>query len=356
MDSQKIKEAFIDYYSMVDSGKIVYDEQQVELLKKLVPYLSVEKLCYFLPVKKRLEKVGIYIYGKVGRGKSMITDLYYNSCKIKRKKRQHFNQFMKEIHSFLHEFKSSKDPLYKVAKMMVHNVDLLFLDEMQVYDICDAMILYRLFSVIFNQKVIIMMTSNYAPTELYQDGIQRQSFEPAISLIMNRMHIVHLSGMQDYRTVKGLVLSDAYFVGDSSYTNLSDLFFRMTDHESIKPVTLCVFGRNIKVSKVCNGIAWFDFDELCGQPLWISDYQEIVRSFSVIFIAGIPVFNLYNQNEMRRFTILVDELYENKTKIFCSLAAEPELLYYVQEIPVDFQRTISRLIEMRSLSYYGSST
>ena len=356
MSSQKTEKAFIDYYSMVDSGRIVYDEQQVELLKKLVPYLSIEKLCYFLPIKKRLKKVGIYIYGKVGRGKSMITDLYYNSCKIKRKKRQHFNQFMKEIHSLLHEFKLSKDPLYKVAKIMVHNVDLLFLDEMQVYDICDAMILYRLFSVIFNQKVIVMMTSNYAPIELYQDGIQRQSFEPAISLIMNKMHVVHLSGKQDYRTVKGLTISDVYFVGDNSYADLSDLFFKMAHHKNIESVTLCVFGRNIKVSRVCNNIAWFDFDELCGQPLWISDYQEIVRNFSVIFIAGIPVFNPYNQNEMRRFTILVDELYENKTKVFCSLAVEPELLYYMQEVPVDFQRTISRLIEMRSSSYYNSST
>ena len=356
MNYQKVEEAFIDYYSMVNSGKIVYDEQQVILLEKLVPYLSVEKFCYFLPIKKRLEKVGIYIYGKVGRGKSMITDLYYNSCKIKRKKRQHFNQFMKEIHSLLHEFKSSyvKDPISKVAKVMIRNIDLLFLDEMQVYDICDAMILYRLFSVIFNKKIIVMMTSNYAPIELYQDGIQRQSFEPAISLIMKKMHIVHLSGKQDYRAVKNLAVNGVYFIGNNSYADLSDLFFKMVDHKNVKSVTLCVFGRSIKVSKAFNNIAWFDFHELCGQPLWVSDYQEIIRNFSVLFIAGIPIFDHYNQNEMRRFTILVDELYENKTKIFCSLAAEPKLLYYLKEVPVDFQRTISRLMEMRSSSYYNS--
>ncbi|QGR02679.1 cell division protein ZapE [Ehrlichia ruminantium] len=351
--NRKIGEVFATYYSMVDSGKITYDEQQVKLLEQFLPYLTIQNICSVLPIKKKLKKVGIYIYGKVGRGKSMVTDLYYSTCKIENKKRQHFNQFMKEIHCLLHEFRSSciKDPLYKVAKTMCHNIDLLFLDEIQVYDICDAMILYRLFSIIFDQKIIVMMTSNYAPVELYQDGIQRKSFEPAISLIMDRMHVIHLSGKQDYRTIKGLGIKDVYFIGDHSYHRLSNLFVSMVDNREVRPMTLCVLGRNIKVNRVCGNIAWFDFHELCGQPLWVSDYQEIVRNFSVIFIAGIPIFDFYNRNEMSRFTILVDELYENKTKIFCSLAAEPQSLYYSCDIPVDFQRTISRLIEMRSKSY-----
>ncbi|ABD45471.1 ATPase, AFG1 family [Ehrlichia chaffeensis str. Arkansas] len=350
-----MKEIFDHYYSMVDSGKITYDEQQVKLLNELTPYLSVEKICCFLPIKKRLQKVGVYIYGEVGRGKSMITDIYYNACKIERKKRQHFNQFMKTVHTLLHEFKSSrvKDPLHKVAKTMVHGVDLLCLDEIQVYDICDAMILGRLFSIIFDQKVIVMMTSNYAPVDLYQDGIQRQSFESTISLIIERMCVVHLSGKQDYRAIKDLGISDIYFIGDDSYIKLSQLFFEMANGRRVEPVTLHVCRRNIKVNKTFDNVAWFDFDELCGKALWVSDYQEIVRNFSVIFIANIPVFNHYNQNEMRRFTILIDELYENKVKIFCSLAVEPKLLYYLQEVPVDFQRTISRLMEMRSPSYYN---
>ena len=350
-----MKEVLNTYYSMVNDGKIIYDEQQVQLLRKLVPYLSVEKICCFLPIKKKLKKIGIYIHGEVGRGKSMITDLYYDSCRIERKKRQHFNQFMKEVHTLLHEFKLSsvKDPLYKVAKVIVYNLDLLCLDEIQVYDICDAMILYRLFSIIFDQKVIVMMTSNYAPIELYQDGIQRQSFEPAISLIIDRMHVVHLSGEQDYRAVKELGVNDVYFIGDNSSAKLSELFVKMANNKKICSITLHVFGRDIEVRKVFNNTAWFDFYELCGKPLWVSDYQEIVRNFSIIFIAGIPVFDHYNQNEMRRFTILVDELYENRIKIFCALAVEPKLLYYLQEVPIDFQRTISRLMEMRSPSYYN---
>ncbi|GAT78632.1 ATPase n2B [Ehrlichia ruminantium] len=355
--NRKKNEVFTTYYSMVDSGKITYDEQQVNLLEKFLPYLTVQNVCSFLPIKRRLKKVGVYIHGKVGRGKSMVTDLYYSVCGIENKKRQHFNQFMKEIHSLLHEYRSSyiKDPLYKVAKTMCYNVDLLFLDEIQVHDICDAMILYKLFSIIFEQKIVVMMTSNYAPIELYQDGIQRESFEPAISLIMDRMHIVHLSGKQDYRTVKDLGVEDIYFIGDHSYDSLSNLFIKMVNNKEVKSVKLCVLGRDIKVSKVCGEIAWFDFHELCGQPLWVSDYQEIVRNFSVIFIAGVPIFNFYNHNEMKRFTILVDELYESKTRIFCSLAAEPQSLYYLCDVPIDFQRTISRLMEMRSKSYYDTA-
>ena len=350
---EKMKKILDDYYFMINSGEITYDEQQVNLLRQLTPYLSVEKFCRFLPIKKRLKKIGIYIYGEVGRGKSMITDLYYNSCKIEKKKRQHFNQFMKTVHTLLHEFKSShiKDPLYKVAKVIIRNIDLLCLDEIQVYDICDAMILNRLFSVIFDQKVIVMMTSNYAPIELYQDGIQRQFFEPVISLIIEKMHVVHLSGEQDYRTIRGLEVDDIYFIGEDSYAKLSKLFLEMANNKKVKPVMLHVFGRDIKVSKSFDSTAWFDFDELCGRALWVSDYQEIVRNFSVIFIAGVPIFNCYNQNEMRRFTILIDELYENKVKVFCSLAVEPQLLYYLQEIPIDFQRTISRLMEMQSPYY-----
>ncbi|KJV69075.1 AFG1-like ATPase family protein [Candidatus Neoehrlichia lotoris str. RAC413] len=338
---------------MIDTCKMTYDQEQINLLKRLALYDNIlPKYLRFLSLKK---KKGLYVYGKVGRGKSLLVSLYYNNCSIKRKKRVHFNNFMSSIHGLLHElrYKSVKDPVAKIAKFIIKDIDLLYLDEIQVYDICDAMILRKLFSVLFSHNIVIMATSNYSPTELYEDGVQYESFMPTVSsIITQHMEIIHLCGQQDYRLLKD-DNQEVYYIGKNSSNKLQEVFVEFTNGKVCRSLVLDVNNRKINIYKVCNNVVWFDFQDLCGNstPLWVDDYHIIAKNFSVIFIANVPVFNLYNQNEMRRFTVLVDELYENKNKIFCSLATDLENLYYLNVIPVDFQRTISRLAEMRSQAY-----
>ncbi|QXK91779.1 cell division protein ZapE [Neoehrlichia mikurensis] len=345
------------YYNMIDTCKITYDKEQVNLLEKLVSYDNILPIyLYFWSLIRDCKKAGLYIYGKVGRGKSLLMDLYYHHCSIKRKKRIHFNNFMGEIHDLLHElrYKSIKDPITKVAKFIAKDIDLLCLDEIQVYDICDAMIFSKLFSVLFSHNIVIMMTSNYAPKQLYEDGIQYESFMPAVSLIMKYMEVIHLCGAQDYRLSKGDD-KEVYYMGKDSNDKLQEVFVEFTKGKACNSMILDVNNKKINIYKVCNNAAWFDFQDLCGNkmPLWVDDYHIIAKNFMVIFIANVPIFDLYNQNEMRRFTILIDELYENKNKIFCSFAANLNNLYYSNVVPVDFQRTISRLNEMRSQAYYN---
>ncbi|WP_339045779.1 cell division protein ZapE [Candidatus Mesenet endosymbiont of Agriotes lineatus] len=331
------------YYSIVEKGKIKYDDTQLDVLK-LLEKLSSSFYSYNFFSKNKL---GLYLYGHVGRGKSTIMNIYYENCGITKKHRLHFNTFMQEIHEHLHKLRntSTKSPLNEVAKSIAKEVRLFFLDEMQVHDIGDAIILYRLFSALFTNRVVFLITSNYSPDDLYYNGLQRELFVPAIDLIRKNMHIVCLDGKQDYRILKGK--AHDYFFGQGADEVLASTLADLTySKKEVDISSLFINHKEIKIKRAYEGILWFEFAELCEKAIWTAEYKKIAQSFHTIFISNIPAFDFSNQNEAKRFTVLIDELYEYKVKLFCSSAIE---LSNINQYSQDLKRTVSRLIEMCSI-------
>ncbi len=328
------------YQAIVKSGEIKYDHMQFSILE-LLEELSND---FYNRIFRKV-KLGLYLHGDVGRGKSTIMNIYYENCGITQKHKLHFNTFMQDIHESLHKLRNTsvKSPLNRIAKDLTKEIKLFFLDEMQVHDIGDAMILYRLFIALFANKAVFIITSNYAPDDLYHDGLQRELFTPAIDLIKKNMHVICLNGKQDYRTLKGKV--HRYFTGQDKNEVLASVFANLTCSKKVNITNLLVNNREIKVKQVCEGISWFEFTELCGKPIWTTEYKKIAQSFHTVFISNIPAFNVSNQNEARRFIVLIDELYEHKVKLFCSSFTELDCLHQYSK---DLKRTVSRLIEMCS--------
>ncbi|XGA07946.1 MAG: cell division protein ZapE [Wolbachia endosymbiont of Xenopsylla cheopis] len=331
------------YYSIVEKGGIKYDDMQLDVLKLLEEFSSRFYSYNFFSKNK----LGLYLHGHVGRGKSTIMNIYYENCGIIKKHRLHFNTFMQDIHEHLHKLRSTstKSPLNEVAKSIAKEVRLFFLDEMQVHDIGDAMILYRLFSALFANRVVFLITSNYSPDNLYCDGLKRELFTPAIDLIKKKMHIMCLDGKQDYRVLKGKAPN--YFFGQNADKILANTFADLT--HSKKEIDTSNFFINhikIKIKRAYEEILWFEFAELCEKAIWTAEYKKIAQSCHTIFISNIPAFNFSNQNEAKRFTVLIDELYEYKVKLFCSSVIE---LSNINQYSQDLKRTVSRLIEMCSM-------
>ncbi|MCU7611900.1 cell division protein ZapE [Anaplasma capra] len=342
------------YYGMVEAREIVFDALQVSTLKELISYdRTPPKWWEFWRKPGSTTKRGAYMHGDVGRGKSLLASLFYECSVIKKKKKIHFNTLIKDAHDLLHQkriedIQQSGHCISLIMDDMLRDVELLFLDEIQVHDICDAMILHKIFSVLFSKNLVVIMTSNYPPHGLYEGGLHRELFLPAISLLEQNMQVLEVSGQHDYRTIRGRNVR-RYYVGDGSDHALYGHFLKLVGSRKVENTVLTVGAREIKVEKTCGSMAWFSFDDLCGSanPLWVADYKKIAESFSTIFISGIPVFDFYSQNEMQRFIILVDELYEGRVRIFCSLAADIGELH-VGTPPMSFRRAASRLAEMGS--------
>lgn len=320
------------YHNLLRTDNIQYSQQQFEVIEELQKF--DQKIGYFSKYQ------GFYLYGEVGRGKSFILDLYFNNSKIKKKKRIHFHEFMNNIHIQIQSLHGEKDPLILIGKRLTKEVKLLFLDELHVHDIGDAMILSRLFTSLFKSKIFIITTSNYHPNELYKHGAQRENFIPAINLLKTKMQIFKIDGKIDYRTTNKLL--KRYFINNDN--QLEQIFAKHIN--DIRPYTrsINVNKRIIKIRKTVKQIAWFTFAELCSVPFSAADYQAIVRNFTTIFINDITIIN--DPNERKRFIILIDELYEHKTKLFCSATSPPEFICNHPE----FKRAFSRLIEMCSIS------
>ena len=303
---------------------------------------------------------GIYLWGDVGRGKSMLMDLFFDALAIQRKRRVHFHEFMLEVHDRLNveRQKDTADPVIAVASEMAGDIRLLAFDEMVVNNPADAMILSRLFTEMMAQGVAMVATSNRPPRDLYKDGLNRGLFVPFIFLIEDRMEVIALNGPTDYRLDR-LGAVDTWVVpnGPEATATLSDAFFRLTDYpvEDRAHVPGCDIpvhgGRELHVPKCLKGVAVFSFKRLCGEARGAADYLAIARRFHTVIIVGIPRLGPDNRNEAARFVTLIDALYEHKVKLLAAADARPEDLYIAGDGSFEFQRTVSRLSEMGSAEY-----
>jgi cell division protein ZapE len=297
---------------------------------------------------------GLYIHGPVGRGKSMLMDLFFDSVAVAAKRRVHFHAFMAEVHAGVKKWrdKDADDPIGRVARALASETVLLCLDEFQVSDIADAMILSRLLKALFEAAVVIVATSNRAPHELYENGINRQLFLPAVALIEERMEIVALDGPIDYRLAK-LGRARTYFtpIGKESDAALDEIWHDLTGLARGSPSTLAVAGRAVAVPEQAKGVARFTFDQLCVAPLGPSDYLAIAETFHALVVKGIPILRPEQRNEAKRLVILIDALYERGVKFVCSAAAAPDMLCPSGEVAREFARAASRMIEMQTNDY-----
>ena len=303
---------------------------------------------------------GLYMWGGVGRGKSMLMDLFFDTVQVKRKKRAHFHEFMLDVHARLAEVRKAEkgDPIPPLVDSLAEEARLLCFDEMVVNNMADAAIMSRLFTGLLDRSVTVVTTSNRAPDELYKDGLNRQLFLPFIDLIKDRLDVLTLDGPTDYRLDR---LGDAQLWhspnGPDATKALSDAFFRLTDYpvenRAKVPAEDIVVqgGRTLHVPKSLKGVAVFSFKRLCAEARGAPDYLAIARRFHTVIIVGIPLLGPENRNEAARFVTLIDALYEYKVKLLASADAEPAQLYPSGDGAFEFERTVSRLMEMQSDDY-----
>ncbi|MEO8411274.1 MAG: cell division protein ZapE [Propionivibrio sp.] len=299
---------------------------------------------------------GVYFWGGVGRGKSFLMDCFFSSVPYVRKRRVHFHAFMQEIHVGLKEFKGEADPLLKVAERIATANRLICFDEFHVSDIADAMILRRLLEALFARGVVFVMTSNYPPDKLYPDGLQRENFLPAIALIKANVDVLHVDSGVDYRLRTLDQLEIFHFPIDAdSAARMRDYFAAMegnygeADGEAGGEVE--ILGRRIPTLRRGRGAIWFDFKSLCGGPRSQNDYLELARTYHSLLLSDVPKMLAAMASEARRFTWLVDILYDHKVKLIITAECEPASLYTEGTQAGEFYRTVSRLTEMCSREY-----
>jgi cell division protein ZapE len=298
---------------------------------------------------------GLYIWGDVGRGKSMLMDLFFENAPVAKKLRKHFNAFMVDVHARIHverQKAGTSDPIPAVARTIADVAILFCFDEFQVTDVADAMILGRLFEQLFSLGVVVVATSNTPPQRLYEGGLNRQLFLPFIALIEERLDVLELHGAVDYRMLRMSGL-DIYItpLGPDADAKMDAAWRRLTDQARGAPATLSFLGRKLIVPQAAKGVARFSFDDLCAKPLAAPDYLQIAQHFHTVLIDHIPQLGPARCNEARRFVLLIDTLYDEGTKLICSAASPPDQLYPESDGAEAFRRTASRLNEMQSDDY-----
>lgn len=293
----------------------------------------------------------VYLWGGVGRGKSFIMDSFFDAVPYKRKRRVHFHAFMQSIHTQLRAAKDHDDPLAHVADGIAEKTRLLCFDEFHVSDIADAMILGRLLEALFERGVVFVMTSNYPPDGLYPNGLQRQNFVPTIKLMKERFDVVEVDHGTDYR-LRSLERMNTFIVpgGAEADCELATRFGEIAGAPG-KSGEIDLLGRKVKVRRMAPGVLWFDFQTLCGGMRSQNDYLEIAREHHTVLLSDVPIMTKAQGNEARRFTWLVDVLYDARVKFIVSAAAEASELYREGPNAQEFPRTVSRLIEMRTREY-----
>ena len=341
------------YAKALAGGELKLDPLQAAAAAKL------EALARALTSKRSLfgkspAPKGIYLWGDVGRGKTMLMDLFFEDVTEPKKHRIHFNAFMTDIHARIHQLRGQPgvgDPIAPVAKAIARDTRLLCFDEFQVTDVADAMILGRLFEQFFADGMVTVATSNVAPDRLYQGGLNRQLFLPFIEEIKARMEVAALNGLTDYR-LAGLKEIAIYLTPLSPEVDVAmDAAWTRLAGGAGKPAALTVLGRTLAVPRAWRGAARFSFDALCARPLGVADYLAIAQNFHTVFIDHIPLLAPEMRNEARRFTLLIDTFYDEGVKLVCSAAAEPQALFPEGSGVDGFRRTASRLVEMQSEDY-----
>lgn len=299
---------------------------------------------------------GLYLWGPVGRGKSLLMDLFFENAPAMKKRRVHFHEFMLEQHAFMHQARArgaGQDQLIaQAAERVAAEARLLCFDEVQVTDIADAMILGRLFERLFALDVVIVATSNRPPDDLYKNGLNRQLFLPFIAMLKRKLDVIEISGPRDYR-LERLMAAPVYYapLGPAAEEAIENAWNRLTYGAHAQAVTLDVNGRALRVHREAAGVARFTFEELCDRPLGAADYLEIAERFHTVLLENVPKLSPSKREAAARFRTLIDALYEAKVKLIASAEAEPHKLYPEGDQSFEFERTASRLMEMRSESY-----
>lgn len=300
---------------------------------------------------------GIYLWGPVGRGKSMLMDLFFAAAPVANKRRVHFHAFMLDVHDRIERERRarSEEPVANVAADLAAAAALLCFDEFQVNDIADAMILERLFRALFEAGTVVVATSNRPPDRLYEHGLQRDRFLPFIALLEERLDRVRLDSGRDYRLSR-LVGKPVYHtpLDEAAHQALAADFAELTENAPATSEILTVLGRELVVPRSAQNVAWFHFDELCARPLAAADYLAIAERFAAVLVEGIPRLDPRRRNEAQRFHILIDALYEARTLLIASAEAPPEQIYVAGDGAWEFQRTASRLYEMQSEDYLAN--
>jgi cell division protein ZapE len=363
------------YAALVAEGRIERDAAQETVLatlaaleNKLATHRLARKFSSFGWLFGRRERgaspKGIYLYGDVGRGKTMLMDFFFETSSVSRKRRAHFHEFMVEVHERVHNFRqhvknaefAGEDAVLLAAAAIADESRLLCFDEFHVTDIADAMILGRLFARLFERGVVVVATSNVAPSDLYRDGLNRGLFLPFIGLLQRHMDIVRLDARTDFRLEK-LVRAKVWHVPVDAAADaaLSAAWSRLTFGEGGNPLDLAVKGHILRVPRAAHGAARFTFHELCERPLGAGDYLRLAREFHTLVLDHVPIMAHGQRNEAKRFIALIDTLYDNAVKLIASAQAAPHALYRASEgfEAQEFKRTASRLIEMGAQFYLG---
>jgi cell division protein ZapE len=360
------------YQTLIETGRFERDTAQESVIQsldalaaRLEGYRPAKKagaLGWLFAARPSEPICGLYIWGPVGRGKTMLMDMFFETAQVQRKRRVHFHSFMADVHARIHAWRQERkaggangeDPIAPVAEALASEAWLLCFDEFTVTDIADAMILGRLFAALFEHGVVVVATSNVDPDDLYKDGLNRALFLPFLELLRRHMEVMRLDARTDFRLEK-LRDSSVYYVpaDDAARAALSQAFESLTGRLHGAPATLRVLGHPVAIPEVAGNVARVTFADLCDKPLGATDFLAIARAFHTIVMDDIPVIEASQRNEAKRFINLVDALYDRHVKLIASAAAEPPGLYVGRgnREAFEFERTASRLIEMRSPEY-----
>jgi cell division protein ZapE len=314
-----------------------YKEKRSNKLKKLINRPPIPR--------------GVYMYGGVGRGKSFLMDCFFDAVPIQRKTRLHFHEFMREVHRELRELQGTVNPLDVLGKQISQRYKLICFDEFHVADITDAMILHRLLDALFDNGVGFVTTSNFKPDDLYPNGMHRDRIMPAIALLNQELDVINVDNGTDYRR-RTLEQVDLYHcpMGEQADAAMTDAFNRLAECPDENP-TLYIEAREIKARRRAGGVVWFDFKDICGGPRSQNDYLEIATQFHTVLLSDVPYMPVRRAAEARRFTWLIDVLYDRRVKLILSAEVAPEALYTEGPMAHEFPRTVSRLNEMQSAEF-----
>jgi cell division protein ZapE len=315
----------------------LYKEKRSNALKKFINRLDIPR--------------GVYMHGGVGRGKSFLMDLFYNAVPLRRKTRLHFHEFMREVHRELADLQGTVNPLDELGRRISVRYKLICFDEFHVSDITDAMILHRLLTALFENGVGFVTTSNFRPDDLYPNGLHRDRILPAIALLNDKLEVISVDNGTDYRrrTLEQVTLYHSP-LGAVADAEMTDAFNRLAEAHDEDPV-LHIEAREIRARRKAGGVVWFDFKTLCGGPRSQNDYLEIATQFHTVLLSNVPHMPVRMASEARRFTWLVDVLYDRRVKLIMSAEVQPEALYTEGPLAHEFPRTVSRLSEMQSVEY-----